>query len=87
MSWVVYIIKCKDKTLYTGITNNLKRRMQEHNNGNGCRYTRFRYPVSLIHSEEYPTRPQALKRESYIKGLPRKKKLNLSKNNQLQRPN
>ena len=77
MSWVVYIIQCKDKTLYTGITNNLKRRIQDHNSGNGCRYTRFRYPVRLIHSKEYPTKVEALKREAYIKGLTRRKKLNL----------
>ena len=79
MSWFVYIVKCRDNTLYTGITNNLKRRIREHNSGNGCRYTKYRRPVELIHSEEYPTKSKALKRETYIKGLTREKKINLSK--------
>ena len=78
MHWQVYIIKCKDKTLYTGITNDLERRIKAHNSGNGCRYTKYRYPVKLIHSEQQPTRVEALKREAYIKGLPRRKKLNLA---------
>jgi putative endonuclease len=77
--WQVYIIKCKDDTLYTGITNDLERRIKAHNSGNGCRYTKYRYPVKLIHSEQQPTKVEALKREAYIKGLPRRKKLNLGR--------
>ena len=77
MTWHVYIIKCRDNTLYTGITNNLKRRIAAHNSGNGCRYTKSRRPVKLIHSEKHPTKSQALKRESYIKSLPRAKKHSL----------
>ena len=77
MTWHTYIIECKDGTLYTGITNNLKRRIQAHNSGNGCRYTKFRFPVQLVYSEELPGKVEALKREAYIKGLPRKKKLEL----------
>lgn len=79
MSWYVYIIQCRDNTLYTGITNNLKRRIQDHNSGNGCRYTRYRRPVKLIHSEEFPTKVEALKREAYIKRLTRQTKLALTK--------
>ncbi|MCQ9205277.1 MAG: GIY-YIG nuclease family protein [Omnitrophica bacterium] len=74
MSWYTYIIQCRDGTFYTGITNNLKRRICEHNSGEGCRYTRCRYPVKLIHSEKYLTRAKALKREAHIKALPRNKK-------------
>ncbi|MFC1592732.1 GIY-YIG nuclease family protein [Candidatus Omnitrophota bacterium] len=74
MPWYVYIIQCKDKSLYTGITNNLKRRIKEHNSGNGCKYTKYRRPVSLIHSEEFPTKSQSLKREAYIKRLTRQGK-------------
>ncbi|MCK4810384.1 MAG: GIY-YIG nuclease family protein [Candidatus Omnitrophica bacterium] len=47
MIWYVYIIRCRDNTLYTGITNNLKRRIREHNSGKGCRYTKCRWPVEL----------------------------------------
>ncbi|MDD5505072.1 MAG: GIY-YIG nuclease family protein [Candidatus Omnitrophota bacterium] len=79
MSWHVYIIDCRDKTLYTGVTNNLSRRVNDHNKGNGCRYTKYRWPVKLIYSEECPTKSQAQKRECYIKGLTRDKKLELCK--------
>jgi len=77
MAWYLYIIRCRDNTLYTGITNNLKRRVQAHNSGNGCRYTKFRFPVKLVYSEQLPGKVEALKREAYIKSLPRKKKLEL----------
>jgi putative endonuclease len=77
MPWYVYIIECRDKTLYTGVTNNLSRRVNDHNKGNGCRYTKYRWPVKLIHSEECPTKSEAQKREFYIKGLTRDKKLML----------
>ena len=77
--WYVYIIECRDKTLYTGITNNLRRRIQEHNSGNGCRFTKFRRPVRLLHKEEFATKIEALKREIEIKCLRRDKKLQLIK--------
>ena len=79
MPWHTYIIQCKDSKLYTGITNNLERRVKDHNSGNGCRFTKYRFPVTLIHSEEFPTRAEALKREAYIKGLTRQTKLALTK--------
>ncbi|HDZ77005.1 MAG TPA: GIY-YIG nuclease family protein [Candidatus Omnitrophica bacterium] len=77
MSWHVYIIECRDHTLYTGITNNLPRRLKAHNSGNGGRYTKYRWPVKLIHSEERSTKSEAQKREAHIKGLTREKKLQL----------
>ena len=78
MLWHVYIIKCCDKTLYTGITKDLKRRINEHNDGRGCRYTSGRWPVELIYSEKLSTKSKALSRESQIKKLTRKDKLKLA---------
>lgn len=75
MSWFVYIIECRDKTLYTGVTNNLSRRIKAHNSGNGGRYTKYRWPVKLIHTEESTNKSEAQKREAFIKGLTREKKL------------
>ena len=77
--WYIYIIKCKDGLLYTGITKDLKRRIKEHCSGNGCRFTRYRAPVKLMHNEKAGSRSLALKREAAIKLLPRKKKLELIK--------
>lgn len=84
MPWYVYIIECKDSKLYTGITNNLERRIKEHNSGNGCRFTKYRTPVKLAHDEEVSTRPEALKREAQIKRLPRNKKLDLMSGKRLE---
>ncbi len=78
--WHVYILQCRDNTLYTGITNNLNRRVQDHNSGNGCRYTKYRHPVKLVYSEECFTRSGALTREAHIKSLTREKKIELCKN-------
>jgi putative endonuclease len=77
MSWHVYIIECKDTKLYTGITNNLKRRIKEHSCGTGGRFTKYRAPVKLLYSESHPNRPQALRREAQIKRLERKEKFAL----------
>lgn len=77
MSWYIYIIRCKDNRLYTGITKDLERRVKEHNSGYGCRFTKYRAPVELVHSEKASSRPGALKREAAIKRLTRKKKLEL----------
>jgi len=79
MSWYVYIIKCKDTKLYTGVTKNLKRRIREHNGGYGCKFTRCRAPVKLVYKEKAPDISQALKRESAIKRLGRPQKLKLIK--------
>ncbi|MFC1681775.1 GIY-YIG nuclease family protein [Pseudomonadota bacterium] len=72
--WFVYILQCADGTFYTGITNNLKRRLEQHNAGTASRYTRSRLPVTLVYSEEPVTKGEALKRELSIKSLSRKAK-------------
>lgn len=77
IAWHIYIIKCSDGLLYTGITNNLERRIKEHNSGNGCRFTKYRAPIKLVHCEKAVSRSLALKREAKIKSLARKKKLEL----------
>jgi len=79
--YYVYIVKCSDETLYTGITTQLDRRIEEHNNSKkGAKYTRARRPVVLVYSEEYADRCTASKREYEIKKkMTRKEKLNLSR--------
>lgn len=73
-TWFVYMLRCADGTLYTGITNDLSRRCQQHNAGKASRYTRSRLPTELIHDEKCSSRSQALKREAAIKALPRRQK-------------
>ena len=75
--WYVYILLCRDRSLYTGSTTDIARRLKEHNSGKGSGYTRTRKPVKLIYTETYPDRSNAQKRESLIKAWPRKKKLAL----------
>jgi putative endonuclease len=77
MAWYVYIIECKGSLLYTGITKNLKRRVGEHNRGDGCKFTRCRTPVKLVFNEKVASLSLALKREVAIKRLPRQMKLKL----------
>jgi len=77
--WIVYIIECSDAKLYTGITNDINRRLEEHNSGSGSKFTRARKPVKLAYSEIVRTRSAALKREASIKKLSRKEKLDLIK--------
>ena len=72
-----YIAKCSDETLYTGWTNNLKKRLEAHNSGKGAKYTKNRRPVELVYFEEYDTKQEAMKREYAIKQLSRQKKLAL----------
>ena len=72
----VYILECSDKTLYAGWTNNMEKRLQEHNEGkSGAKYTRGRRPVRLVYREPCPTKSDALKRERAIKKLSRAQKL------------
>ncbi|MDZ5252343.1 GIY-YIG nuclease family protein [Clostridium sp. LIBA-8841] len=73
----VYILKCKDDSLYTGWTNNLKKRINAHNNGCGAKYTRGRGPVKLMYFEVFEDKREAQSREYYIKRLTKKQKLNL----------
>ena len=72
-----YIVKCSDETLYTGWTNNLKKRLEAHNSGKGAKYTKNRRPVELVYFEEYDTKQEAMKREYAIMQLSRQKKLAL----------
>jgi putative endonuclease len=74
--WIVYILQCADDTLYTGITNDLEKRLQQHNGElkNGAKYTRSRQPVSLVYSEASSSRSEASKREHAIKSLNRSQK-------------
>lgn len=75
-SWYVYVLKCADETLYTGICTNVERRVKEHNEGNkGARYTRSRRPVSVLYTEAHTSRATASRREAEIKKMPRAKKL------------
>jgi len=76
--WSVYILRCKDTTLYTGVTTDLTRRVEEHNTSNlGAKYTRARRPVQLVYSESCNNRVHAMQREYAIKQLTRSKKLEL----------
>ena len=75
--WQVYIIRCRDGTLYTGATSDLERRITEHNRGTGCRYTSGRCPVKLLYRKSFRSKSSALRREARIKGLNRGRKLML----------
>ncbi|MGW8246567.1 MAG: GIY-YIG nuclease family protein [Acidiferrobacterales bacterium] len=76
--WSVYIVRCADDSLYTGITTDLERRLREHNFAKiGAKYTRPRRPVSLVYQEAADSRSQASKREKEIKNLTQKQKLSL----------
>ncbi len=71
---ITYILKCSDGTLYTGWTNNLEKRLKEHNAGQGAKYTRGRRPVKLVYTEIHDTKREAMQREAQIKKLTRKEK-------------
>ena len=73
----VYIVKCKDDSLYTGWTNDIDKRLEAHNSGKGSKYTRGRVPVVLVHLETFDTKGSAMKREHEIKQLSRSKKWEL----------
>ena len=77
MSWWVYMLRCTDGSLYTGITTNVERRTAQHNAGAGAKYTRSRRPVVPVFWEEWPTKGEALRREAAIKRLHREEKLKL----------
>jgi len=86
MPWYAYIIECKDGKLYTGITNNLERRIKDHNTGNGAKFTKYRVPVELLYTESCLNKSGALKREAQIKRLERPEKLALIKSAQMEHP-
>ena len=76
--WNVYMVRCSDGTLYTGITNDLEKRIEAHNSGkDGARYTRSRRPVTLVYSEQVESKSAAARLEYQIKKLPRLKKKEL----------
>jgi len=74
MDWLVYIVECRDGSLYTGITNDLQKRIESHNAGTGAKYTAARRPVRLVYREDAASRSAASKREIVIKRLTRKAK-------------
>ena len=69
-----YILKCKDGTFYTGWTNNLEKRLKDHNEGKGAKYTKARRPVELVYYEAFPTKEEAMSREYAIKQMSRNEK-------------
>jgi len=75
--YFVYLLECKDKSIYTGITTDVERRFQEHKDGKGGHYTSSRQVVRILRTEKYKTRSKALKREAEIKSLTRENKLTL----------
>ena len=72
--WTVYILRCGDGSLYTGIAKDVGARVKQHSEGRGATYTRTRLPVKLLYQQEGLTRPKALIREAQIKAMPRSKK-------------
>ena len=74
MSWYVYMLRCRDNTLYTGYTDDPDRRLAVHNAGKGAKYTRSRLPVSIVYREECPDKSSALKREIALKRLKKAEK-------------
>ncbi len=77
--WYVYILRCRDNSLYTGMTDDLQRRLEAHNAGKGAKYTRGRGPVVMVYYEEFATRAEACSREYRIKRLRRREKLDIIK--------
>ncbi len=79
MAWYVYIVRCSDDSLYTGVTTDIKRRVQEHNGegekGTGAKYTKARRPVALVYSKRKKNRSYAQQEESKLKQLSREEKL------------
>lgn len=78
--WCVYMLECSDSTIYTGITNDLERRIKVHNSGKGSKYVKTRLPVKLVWSIESENRSEASKLEIKIKKLSRVQKINIIEN-------
>jgi len=76
--WKLYILRCGDGSLYTGISTDVERRLEEHRSGKGAKYTRGRGPLELAYVEECTDKSAALRRELEIKALPREEKLKLT---------
>jgi putative endonuclease len=75
MSHFIYILKCSDDSLYTGYTTDVERRLSDHNKGKGSKYVRSRLPAQIIHTEEFATKEDAMKREFEIKSWSRVEKI------------
>ena len=78
-NWIIYLLECGDKTLYCGITNDIKNRLKQHNGEikGGAKYTRSRQPLKLVYQEEVSSRSEALKREIVIKKMSKSAKTSL----------
>ena len=74
MFWYVYMLRCGDGTLYTGVTDDVERRLAAHRAGKGAKYTRGRGPLELVYQEQVPDKSAALRREYQIKRLPKQEK-------------
>jgi putative endonuclease len=74
-SWLVYLLRCRDKTIYTGITNNIEKRLAAHNNGMGAKYTKSRRPVKVLALSKGMPKSKAMQLEIKIKKQPKEKKL------------
>ena len=72
-----YMVRCRDDSLYTGWTNHLEKRVEDHNSGRGAKYTKSRLPVKLVYSETFATKEEAMSREYAIKHMTRRAKLGL----------
>ena len=77
MPYYLYILRCGDNSLYTGITTDVARRLAAHQSGKGAKYTRGRGPLTLVYQGELPDKPSALRRELAVKALTREEKLAL----------
>ena len=82
--WYLYILRCRDNTLYTGITTDVEKRLEAHRSGKGAKYTRGRAPLELVYQESCGSHSNALKREAEIKKLPRTAKEMLVKTRGIQ---
>jgi len=80
MDWVVYILRCGDDSLYTGITDDMERRLKAHESGKGAKYTRGRGPLTVVYTEQQTDRAAASRREWEIKHMTRAQKLALIEN-------
>ena len=74
MIWIVYMLECSDNSIYTGITNNIEKRIKMHESGKGAKYLRGRLPIKLLHKEVFLSRSDASKREILIKKMNHKEK-------------
>ena len=77
-AWYVYIVRCRTGQLYTGISLDVKRRVEEHNRGQGARFTKTRRPVLLVYQETCRDRPSAMRREIEIKRMTRRQKVSMT---------